>query len=62
MFDNANMTTTTQMAMISELRKVLSGIETMHMIKKGSCTALVGNPCPQQISSVAWLFKFQRQT
>ena len=50
------------MPMICELRKVLSGIETMHMIKKGSCTALVGNPCPQQISSVAWLFKFQRQT
>jgi putative transposase len=40
--------------------KLIAGIETMHMIKKGSCTAPIDKSCQQLISSTAWHFDFLR--
>jgi hypothetical protein len=35
-------------------QKLIAGIETMHMVKKGQLDIPMDNPCPQQISSTVW--------
>jgi hypothetical protein len=42
-------------------QKMNAGYETIHMVKMGSCTAPMANPCPQPGSLKAMHFDFRRQ-